>query len=456
MGIGLLTPRFGGQIVFPMNKESLLRYGIRRGDRQLMVDMNRNLVLNVLRTGAVSRAEVVRATGLSPATVSTIVTELIANRLVVETGQGKSTGGRPPQVLKLNDTSNYVVGLKLMSHAISVVITDLNAEVVHAEVAELPAELAAHAPRKTAPAPETGTGSAPKTGVPVDQVLRAVGAAVRDAVGHAGIGAGSVVGVGAGLGGLVDGESGLCRYSPAFGWYDVQVAAPLAEDLGLPVLVDNDVNTLTIAEQWFGRGHGVDHFLVVTVGEGIGAGIVINGKLYQGADGGAGELGHLPVAGCDVLCSCGSRGCLEAVASDGAIVRQARMSGATGVETITDVRLAAEQGDQACVVALQEAGTTLGLGIAGIVNVLNPRLVILGGEGIAAGPLRFDAMAAALRAHVFGGLVHDVRLIAEPIDDVTWARGAACVVLGELFAAPVHRSGTFAQDVMTAAGSEEG
>jgi predicted NBD/HSP70 family sugar kinase len=398
-----------------------------------MVDMNRNLVLNVLRTGAASRAEVVRATGLSPATVSIIVTELIASRLVMETGQGKSTGGRPPQVLKLNDTSNYVVGLKLMSHAISVVVTDLNAEVVHAELAEFPS-----GPGRPGPA----------------AVLAAVCDAVRNAIRHAGISAAAVTGVGAGLGGLVNAESGVSRYSPAFGWSDVAVAAPLADELGLPVLVDNDVNTLTIAEQWFGRGHGVEHFLVVTVGEGIGAGIVLNGKLYRGADGGAGELGHLPIAGSDVPCSCGSRGCLEAVASDGAILRRVNADGVKA-DDIASVRRAAEAGDQECAAALRDAGTMLGLGIAGIVNVLNPRLVILGGEGIDAGPLRFDAMTAALRSHVFGGLVQDIQLIAEPIDDVTWARGAACAVLGELFTAPAHRSGTFAQDVMAAAGPAE-
>jgi N-acetylglucosamine repressor len=416
-----------------MKKESLTKHGIRRGDRQLMVDMNRNLVLNVLRTGAASRADVVRATGLSPATVSTIVAELIARSLVVETGQGKSTGGRPPQTLKLNDKSNYVVGLKLRSHAISAVITDLNAEVVHAEVFELPAGVIAHAP-----------------------VLRAVSDAVRDSISHAGIGPGAVVGVGVGIGGLVDADSGVCRYSPFFGWTDVPVAVPLAEDLGLPVLVDNDVNTLTIAEQWFGQGHGVDHFVVVSVGEGIGSGIVVNGKLYRGADGGAGELGHLPIADSGVLCSCGSYGCLEAVASDGAILRQVAAAGPTMIRSIADVRLAAERGDETCAAALRDAGTMLGIGIAGIVNVLNPRLVILCGEGIEAGPIRFDAMAAALRGHVFGGMVQDIQLITEPIDDVTWARGAACVVLGELFAAPTHRSGTFAQEVMAATGTMEG
>src|SRR5579863_4927614 len=422
-----------------MKKESLLRYGIRRGDRQLMVDMNRNLVLNVLRTGAASRAEVVRATGLSPATVSTIVAELIARSLVVETGQGKSTGGRPPQALKLNDESNYAVGLKLRSHAISVVITDLNAEVVHAEVFDLPADVVA-----------------PAAIVPAGPVLRAVSGAVRDSIDHAGIGPSAVVGVGVGIGGLVDADDGVCRYSPFFGWTDVPVAAPLAEDLGLPVLVDNDVNTLTIAEQWFGDGHGVDHFVVVSVGEGIGAGIVVNGKLYRGADGGAGELGHLPIADSGVRCSCGSTGCLEAVASDGAILRQVRAAGLADVRTIADVRRVAEGGDEACAAALRDAGTMLGIGIAGIVNVLNPRLVILCGEGMEAGPIRFDAMTAALRGHVFGGMVQDIQLIAEPIDDVTWARGAACVVLGELFVAPTHRSGTFAQEVMAATGTAEG
>ena len=300
---------------------------------------------------------------------------------MVEGRQGKSTGGRPPQALKLNDESNYAVGLKLRSHAISAVITDLNAEVVHAEVFDLPA----------------AGGAAQAAVVPAGPVLCAVSGAVRDWIAHAGIAPSAVVGVGVGIGGLVDAEGGVCRYSPFFGWTDVPVAVPLAADLGLPVLVDNDVNTLTIAEQWFGDGHGVDHFVVVSVGEGIGAGIVVNGKLYRGADGGAGELGRLPIADSGVRCSCGSTGCLEAVASDGAILRQVRAAGLTAVRTIADVRRAAEGGNEACAAALRDAGAMLGIGIAGIVNVLNPRLVILCGEGIKAGPIRFEAMTAALR-----------------------------------------------------------
>ncbi len=263
-----------------------------------MVDMNRNLVLNVLRTGAASRADVVRTTGLSPATVSLIVSELIDSGLVNEVGEGKSSGGRPPLVLRLDDERNYVVGVKLMRHVISVAVTDLRAEVVYSEVVDL-------APSAVAPA----------------SVLEALCNTVEHAIRPAGIELDQVVGIGIGLAGLVDADTGVCRYSPSFGWSEVPVAAPISERLGRPVLVDNDVNTLTVAEQWFGRGHGVDDFVVVTVGEGVGAGIVVEGRLYRGAKGAAGEIGHMRLDGEDALCRCGGRGCLEAVSSDGAVRR---------------------------------------------------------------------------------------------------------------------------------------
>jgi len=409
-------------------EDQLSRHGIRRGDRQLMVDMNRNLVLNVLRTGAASRADVVRTTGLSPATVSLIVSELIESGLVNEVGEGKSSGGRPPLVLRLDDERNYAVGVKLMRHVISLAVTDLRAEVLYSELVDL-------APTKVSPA----------------SVLEALCAGVEGATTRAGVGLDQVVGIGIGLAGLVDADTGLCRYSPSFGWRDVPVAAPIAERLGRPVLVDNDVNTLTVAEQWFGRGHGVDDFIVVTVGEGVGAGIVVEGRLYRGAHGAAGEIGHLRLDGEDVACRCGSRGCLEAVSSDGAVRRylaeavergeQSALPG-QGMSTVTiaAVRDAAEGGDSVAAAALVRAGRMLGLGIASLVNLLNPRLVILSGEGAQAGPLRLDAALAAARERAFAGLAEDVEFVVDSTDDEAWARGAACIVLGELFSSPIHRS----------------
>ena len=346
----------------------LSRHGIRRGDRQLMVDMNRNLVLNVLRTGAASRADVVRTTGLSPTTVSAIVSELVESGLINEVGEGKSSGGRPPLLLRIDDERNYIVGLKVTRFDISIAVTDLRAEVLHSELVELDglgaAELSGHP-----------FGSSGATEVDPALVLDQLCLATADAVRKAGVGLDQVVGIGIGLAGLVEAGTGICRYSPAFGWRNVAVAGPLAQRLGRPVLVDNDVNTLTVAEQWFGRGHGVDDFVVVTVGVGVGAGIVIDGKLCRGSRGAAGEIGHLPVGGSTVRCRCGQRGCLEALSSDNAVLRyidEALHRGETSSVarpdtsslTMDEVREAAESGDPVAAKALEKAGHALGVGIA--------------------------------------------------------------------------------------------
>ena len=400
--------------------EQLSKHGIRRGDRRLMADMNRNLVFNVLRTGAVSRADVVRTTGLSPATVSAIVSELIESGLVNEVGQGKSRGGRPPLVLRINDERNYAVGLKLMTGGAFVVVTDVRAEVLYSEMAEV----------DWAPVGVDGSLSGKAKGS--ESVLDQLCAAIEESADRAGVGMGKVVGVGIGLPGLVEPETGICRYAPAFNWRDVPVAGPISKKLDRPVLVDNDVNALTVAEQWFGRGHGVDDFVVVSVGDGVGAGIVVGGSLFRGADGAAGELGHLPIAGETARCRCGRLGCLEAVSGDQAVkdyvaaaIASGQQSELTGPDlgppTIEAVRLAAERGDPVARAAIEKAGRMLGLGIASLVNLLNPRLVILSGEGTLAGPLRWEAAITVMRERCFAGIDRNIDFFVDSADDVAWA-----------------------------------
>lgn len=422
--------------------EQLSKHGIRRGDRRLMAEMNRNLVFNVLRTGAVSRADVVRTTGLSPATVSAIVAELIESGLVNEIGQGKSRGGRPPLVLRINDERNYAVGLKLHARGISIAVTDIRADVLYSETVALDW------------GPVSGDSALNAKAVPGDDpasVLDRICLAIEEAADRAGVGMEKVVGIGIGLAGLVEAETGISRFSPTFGWADVPVAGPISKRLERPVLVDNDVNALTVAEQWFGRGHGVDDFVVVSVGDGVGAGIVVDGNLYRGADGAAGEIGHLPVAGETVVCRCGRTGCLEAVSSDYAVkgyvadaLARGEPSSLHGTSpaalSMEEVRSAAEDGDPVARMALEKAGRMLGLGIATLVNLLNPRLVILAGEGTLAGPLRWEAAIASMRERCFAGIDRNVDFFVDSVDDVAWARGAAAVVLGELFSSPIHRS----------------
>lgn len=398
---------------------------LRKGNRDLLKEINCNLVLNLIKSrGPISRTEIARLSGLSLATVSGITADFIASGLVCEMDEGESTGGRRPVLLRLNHQAGYVVGAKLMERAIASAVTELDATVVHHRVIPL-------------------NGACDPAAV--QQVLIQ---AISQTIAASKVKQERVLGIGIGMAGVVDGQAGVCRYSPFFGWRDVALASPIAAQFGLPVYLENDVNTLTIAEQWFGYGHGVDHFIVVTVGRGIGAGLVVNGQFYRGQLGGAGEVGHITLQEDGPLCDCGKRGCLEALAADPAVVRQARAAIALGEKTalaevepltLEAIVAAAEAGDALARRLLADSGRWLGVGIATLVNILNPQLIIVGGEGVRVGEWRFGPMREAIRAHAFNGLADELEVVIEPAGDETWARGAACVVLGELFKSPVHR-----------------
>jgi N-acetylglucosamine repressor len=406
---------------------------LRKGDRDLIKDINRNRVLNLIKSrGPISRVELARRSGLSPATISGIVSDFIAARLVHEMGQGESTGGRRPVMLRLNHKAGFVVGAKLMEHAVATAVTDLDASVLYHQVAPLKIVV------------DRGSESPEPR-----RLLEGLVDAIEATITGSGVSRKRLLGIGVGMAGVVDAEKGLSRYSPFFGWQGVQIAEPLANHFKLAVYVENDVNTLTIAEQWFGDGHGVDHFVVVTVGRGIGAGVVVNGQFYRGAIGGAGELGHMTLKPDGPRCDCGKRGCLEALASDDAIVRQAQEAVAAGDQTLLSqfppealnletVVQAADGGDQLARRILADAGRWLGIGIANMLNILNPQLVIVGGEGVRAGEWRLEPMRQAIQQHSFNGLADELEIIVDASGDERWARGAACVVLGKVFAPPLN------------------
>lgn len=357
--------------------------------KELIRDINRNSILNLIKTrGPISRARVAELVGLVPATVSAITRELLESGLVREVGAGDSRGGRKPILLQLNPQGGYTVGVKLTETEVIAALTDLDANLLTCQTYPLDSS---HHPA---------------------EVLRQVAQAVQDVRGGH-----PILGLGVGLAGVVDHGRGILRYSPILGWRDTAIAEPLAQHLGLPVYVDNDVNTLTIAEQWFGLGRGVNDFLVITLGRGIGMGLVLNGQFYRGWSGGAGELGHTTVAPEGAFCSCGKRGCLEAEAADPALERAGYSPEAQ-----------------------ERAGTYIGIAVANVVNLLNPELIILGGEGVQEAPHRLDSLQRELGAHLFAPLREGLRVEVEPSGDETWARGAASLVLGEVFRPPVYPS----------------
>jgi predicted NBD/HSP70 family sugar kinase len=205
------------------------------------------------------------------------------------------------------------------------------------------------------------------------------------------------------------------------------------EALVLPVFVDNDVNTLAVAERLYGRGHNVENFLTVTIGRGVGLGIVAGGDIYRGFGGGAGEFGHTSAVEDGAVCTCGKRGCLETVVADPALIDEGRRLGLLdeqqGIERLREL---AQEGQPQARQIYHEAGTQFGRAVADLVNVLGPELVLVSGEGTQAWPFLAEAFEAAYGASVFPPLGH-VPVEVDPWDDAKWAVGAATLVLRASF-----------------------
>lgn len=384
------------------------------GSRKLIRAINRSNVLNSIKTrGPISRIEIARASGLSAATVSGITSELIEGGLILEKEAGDSLGGRRPIPLVLNPRGGYVIGFKLAEDHITGALTDLNAKVIANRTFQL-------------------------SGRSIDSVILALEEGVKALLQDGAIHKNQLLGVGVGLAGIIDAQNGILRHSPYFGWRNVPLRELLQTQLGVSATVDNDVNTLTLTEQWFGMGQGIDNFLTVTIGRGVGLGMVINGQLYRGTHGGSGEFGHTVIDPNGPLCDCGNSGCLEAHVADPGLIREAKKK--LGIQSLTmdELLSLAEKGDKKARAIFSTAGETLARGIANLINVLNPELIIISGEGVRAGNLLFDPMRVALINYVMPGLVEDTQIQIDTWDDNAWARGAAGLVLGELFKSPIY------------------
>ena len=384
------------------------------GNRDLIRAINRSIILNTIKTyGPIDRAQIARVTGLSPATVTGITSELIETDLVFEKAPGDSRGGRPPILLAINPKGGYVIGIKLMEdHAIGA-LTDLEATVIVKDLIQLPDQ-------------STTT------------VIRVLARLVERLISKAGIVKKKLIGVGIGLAGIVDFERGLLRQSPFFGWRDFPIRAQLQPHVKVPVYLDNDVNTLSMAEQWFGAGQGIDDFLTLTVGRGIGLGIVANGRFYRGTGGGAGEFGHTLIDPDGPVCDCGKRGCLETYVAYPGLIREAQ-SVNPNIMTIDDILVLNESMDPDVKLVLEKAGDLLGRSVANLINLLNPKLIIVGGEGVRLGKNFFDPMQFAIKKYSVPEMFGDCQIRIEPWGDDAWARGAASLVLRQLFENPVHQ-----------------
>ena len=391
------------------------------GNRDLIRAINRSHVLNTIKAhGPIGRAEVARSIGLSPATVTAITAELIKDGLVLEQSAGESSGGRPPILLAINPQGGYVIGIKLTEEKAVCALTDLDATIL----AKSSIQLSGHDP---------------------EDVVNDLSIMITQLMDEQHVYDKPLLGVGIGLAGIVDVEQGILRQSPIYGdgWNNVPLRNMLERRLKILVFIENDVNTLTLTEKWFGSGQGLDNFLTVTIGRGVGMGIVMNGQFYRGQGGGAGEFGHVMIDPNGPLCACGKKGCLEAYIGDPGMVRMAQeyilrkeLPGA--VATIEQLLLLAQNGNAAANEIYAFAGRILGQQIANLIDLLNPQRIIISGEGTRAGDFLFAPMNEAIRQNTMPGLYNEKIVQIDPWGDDAWARGAAGFVLHKFFESPIR------------------
>lgn len=381
---------------------------LRGNDQSVVRVLNRNAIFNTLhREGPLSRVQLKERSGLSGAAVTGVVSDLMRDGLVEEREGGVSSGGRPPVLLAVNYAARSAVGIKLMERRLKAVLTNLGGEVQR----HLQVDLPDHQPAT---------------------VVRTVVAAVDALLAQTGTRKEHLMGLGMGLPGVIDVRRGVCLHSDYLQWQDVPIGELLEDAIGVPIALDNDVNAFAVAERLFGHGKAASTLVVITVGRGIGAGLVANGQVVRGRDGGAGEFGHVVTEPGGRRCECGKAGCLEAYASEPALVARAQELAPELAITSAD-DLLAHRGDPRVAGLLTDAGTRIGLQLANLVTLLNPELIVVGGEGVRFGDSLFTPMRAALREHSFAGHARDLPVVIEPWGDDVWARGAASLAVSHAF-----------------------
>ncbi len=373
------------------------------GNAKLIGEINKTRIMNLIRdSDGISRADLAKNSGLSAPAVSRIVAVLLRDGLVVEVGAGESTGGRKPTLLKFSGANCFIIGI------------DLGTTCIHGVLANLDAKVAGEVKRPTL-IEEGFSRVMDKTADIIDELQAELG----DKKGR-------ICGIGLAIAGLINRERDIVEFSPDFHWHNVDVKAALSQRNGIPVVIDNVTRVMALGENWYGVGRNYQNFIMINVGYGIGAGVVIQGNPLYGSRGMAGEFGHVTLdKDSEVQCDCGNFGCLEALASGNAIAKAARkelqggavsiLSKACGGDlsrlTAEMVADAAKQGDNLAWTVFDRAAEYLGIGIAALINLFNPEAIFIGGGVAQAGDILFDRIRKTVNSRSLNKTGGDVAIL---------------------------------------------
>jgi glucokinase-like ROK family protein len=383
-------------------------------------NINKRISLDLIRftPGGISRSELARQLGLTRAAVTTIIGDLIDSGLVHEAEDGPATGGRRPIMLELNPRRGYLMGVDLGATHYGLVVTDFAGRVLNEAEARLD--------------------------IRMDPVayLSKIDEATRRMLAEAQLSMDDVLAIGMGVPGPISSAAGVVVAPPIMpGWDKYPIRINAQELWGRPVSLNNDAELGALGEWAHGAGRGERHLAYIKVGTGVGAGLLLDGKIFQGATGCAGEIGHVTVRDNGPLCTCGNYGCLEAVAGGGAIAKKAREAVLAGKRTqlanirpadeITarDVAHAARLGDLVAQQIIAAAGGYLGIGIASLVNMFNPGMIVIGGGVAQVGDLLLDPIRQVVRDRSLRSAAQAVRITAAVLGRRSSSMGAVVQAL---------------------------
>lgn len=387
-----------------------------------------------------SRIQLAQKTNLSSTTITNLVAELIEQGIVSEDKHPRDeelrSVGRPRTGLRLIPNARYVIGVHIGVGLYRVALMNLQAEMLRSKFINFPID------------------------TPPDKVLSDISRDILEVLDASGVERHLVLGVGVGASGLVDTLNGVNILAPNLGWHHVPIRELLQSQVGLRVVVENNVRAMALGEAYFGGGRESQSLAFVYGRIGVGAGFVVEHQIFRGSSTGAGEIGHMILAPENgELCRCGNRGCLETLVSEPVILRQARraaesnpesllaslMSQAAESVSIENLFQAARQGDPAAAKIMESAGCYLGIALANLVNIFNPELILLGGMFAQGQDLILPVARQTLRQAAFAGLGEKVRLETTRFGWRAGVTGAAALALLSFFYQPA----SFVQTVTT-------
>ena len=318
---------------------------------------NKSLVLDKIKNNSpISRAAVANQTGLNKGTVSSLVSELLENHLIYESGPGESSGGRRPVMLLFNNSAGYSIGIDLGVNYLLGVLTDLDRNIFQEKVMTF-------------------------KNLSYNEIEEQLFNTIDSLISSVPPSPHGIVGIGVGVPGIVD-NSGEVLLAPNLNWTNVNLKSILQKKYNLPVIIENEANAGAYGEKKFGAGKEFENIIYVSAGIGIGVGLILNGSLYKGSNGFSGELGHMTIQVNGSKCRCGNDGCWELYASEQALINNAGLldiplpSNKEG--DLNNLLTLAENGNKEVIKLFEQTGDYLGVGINNIINIFNPQQVIIG------------------------------------------------------------------------------